>query len=100
MTAKTQQLITGTDFITVSTTDYDAAARFFGVSFQSNNHPVALHVDDFERPRSELAARGVEFIGDVLDSGVCLQAFFKDPDGNVLALHHRYAPPDARPAGV
>jgi hypothetical protein len=30
----------------------------------------------------------------VLDSGVCHQAFFADPDGNPLALHHRYAPKD------
>jgi hypothetical protein len=26
-------------------------------------------------------------------SGVCLQTFFEDPDGNALALHHRYEPP-------
>jgi hypothetical protein len=28
-----------------------------------------------------------------VDSGVCHQAIFEDPDGNVLDLHHRYAPP-------
>ncbi|MEZ5074507.1 MAG: hypothetical protein R2691_06700 [Solirubrobacterales bacterium] len=28
------------------------------------------------------------------DSGVCHQAFFADPDGNALAIHHRYAPSD------
>jgi hypothetical protein len=27
-------------------------------------------------------------------------AFFKDPDGNTFCLHHRYAPPDARPPGI
>ncbi len=36
----------------------------------------------------------MEFRGDILDSGVCHQAFFADPDGNPLALHHRYAPKD------
>jgi hypothetical protein len=51
-----------------------------------------LRVDDVASARSELEARGVEFRGDILDSGVCHQAFFKDPDGNMLALHHRYAP--------
>jgi hypothetical protein len=34
----------------------------------------------------------VTFHGDTLDSGVCLQAIFHDPDGNALILHHRYAP--------
>ncbi|MFL5883618.1 MAG: VOC family protein [Thermoleophilaceae bacterium] len=69
----------------------------FGIDFSPSNVPIALHVDDVEAARSELESRGVEFRGDVLDSGVCHQAFFQDPDGNVLGLHHRYAPPDARP---
>jgi hypothetical protein len=30
--------------------------------------------------------------GDILDAGVCHMAFFADPDGNALMLHHRYAP--------
>jgi predicted enzyme related to lactoylglutathione lyase len=63
----------------------------FGVEFQANNHPIALHVDDFDGAKRELESRGVEFRGDVLDSGVCYQAFFEDPDGNALAIHHRYA---------
>ena len=44
--------------------------------------------------REELAAKGVEFAGDTLDTGVCHMAFFTDPDGNDLMLHHRYAPYD------
>ena len=32
------------------------------------------------------------FAPEVLDSGVCHMAFFRDPDGNALMLHHRYAP--------
>jgi catechol 2,3-dioxygenase-like lactoylglutathione lyase family enzyme len=65
---------------------------------RTNNHPIALHVDDFEAARDELESRGVEFRGETLDSGVCFQAFFQDPDGNVLGIHHRYAagtPPQA-----
>jgi hypothetical protein len=42
--------------------------------------------------RVELEERGVEFGGDILDTGVCHMAFFADPDGNDLMLHHRYAP--------
>ena len=38
-------------------------------------------------------------MGDIIDSGVCHMAPFKDPDGNALMLHHRYAPKDAKPGG-
>ncbi len=64
----------------------------FGLEFKPNNHPLELHVDDFEGAKSELESRGVKFKGETLDSGVCWQAFFDDPDGNALAIHHRYAP--------
>ncbi len=122
-------LITGTDFITVATRDFDAATSFygevlglplskrwgdmpagefetgnltiavmqsdaFGIEFRANNHPIEFHVDDFDAARTELESRGVEFKGEPLDSGVCHQAFFEDPDGNALAIHHRYAKAD------
>jgi catechol 2,3-dioxygenase-like lactoylglutathione lyase family enzyme len=64
----------------------------FGLEFRANNHPIALHVEDFEGARKELESRGVQFKGDPIDSGVCHQAFFEDPDGNVIGIHHRYAP--------
>jgi catechol 2,3-dioxygenase-like lactoylglutathione lyase family enzyme len=127
MTTSTH-LITGTDFITVATKDFDAAVEFygtvlglpeskrwgdmpaaefetgnltiavmrsdaFGLEFRPNNHPIELRVDNVEAARAELESRGVAFEGDILDSGVCHQAFFEDPDGNALAIHHRYAPP-------
>ena len=44
------------------------------------------------RRRSRSAAS--QFTGDTLDTGVCHMAFFADPDGNALMLHHRYAPRD------
>ena len=69
----------------------------FGLQFQANTHPIELHVDDFEAAKAELESRGVTFRGEPLDSGVCLQAFFADPDGNALAIHHRYAPADTSP---
>jgi catechol 2,3-dioxygenase-like lactoylglutathione lyase family enzyme len=53
---------------------------------------IALRVPDVARVRGELEARGVEFEGDILDTGVCHMAFFRDPDGNALMLHRRYAP--------
>jgi catechol 2,3-dioxygenase-like lactoylglutathione lyase family enzyme len=120
-------LITGTDFITVSTKDIGKATDFygnvlgltegkrwgnmpaveyetgnltiavmqsdaFGIEPHANTHPIEFHVDDFEGAKAELESRGVTFRGDVIDSGVCYQAFFADPDGNALAIHHRYAP--------
>jgi predicted enzyme related to lactoylglutathione lyase len=48
-----------------------------------------------EAARAELESRGVSFAAETMDSGVCHMAHFKDPDGNALMLHHRYAP---RPA--
>jgi predicted enzyme related to lactoylglutathione lyase len=63
-----------------------------GIDFSPSNVPIALRVADVEAARSELESRGIGFDADTLDSGVCHQAFFRDPDGNRLALHHRYAP--------
>ena len=45
-----------------------------------------------EEARKELEAKDVEFIGETYDSSVCHMAFAKDPDGNVVILHRRYAP--------
>ena len=61
--------------------------------------PVEFHVDDFDAAKAELESRGVEFRGEPIDSGVCHQAFFQDPDGNTLAIHHRYAPKGVKPGG-
>jgi catechol 2,3-dioxygenase-like lactoylglutathione lyase family enzyme len=65
----------------------------FGLEFapQTTAH-LALHVDDVATARADLEAKGVAFEGDVLDTGVCHMAFFSDPDGNALMLHHRYSP--------
>jgi catechol 2,3-dioxygenase-like lactoylglutathione lyase family enzyme len=127
-------LISGTDFVTVPTRDYEAAAKFYGevlglpfakrwgnmpagefetgtltlalmqtdafdIEFSPNRTPIALHVDDVEAARRELESRGVEFLMDTMDTGVCHQTFFRDPDGNMLGIHNRYAPPDASPGG-
>jgi catechol 2,3-dioxygenase-like lactoylglutathione lyase family enzyme len=119
--------ITGTDFVTLASSDIDRSVEFygtvlglpesarygqmpgvefetgnltlalleskaFGIEFQAHNHPVALHVDDVAEARAELEAKGVGFGADTMDTGVCHMAHFRDPDGNVLMLHHRYAP--------
>jgi predicted enzyme related to lactoylglutathione lyase len=124
--------VTGVDFITVPTQDFEKAEQFygdvlglerskqwgsmparefetgsltialmqsdaFGVEFERHSHPIALHVDDVAAAREELESKGIEFVADTMDSGVCHMAHFRDPDGNALMLHHRYAPKDARP---
>jgi predicted enzyme related to lactoylglutathione lyase len=61
-------------------------------SFTPNANLIALHVDDIEQARATLTERGVAFTGATFDTGVCHMAFFADPDGNALMLHHRYAP--------
>ncbi|HEX5761544.1 MAG TPA: VOC family protein [Solirubrobacterales bacterium] len=71
----------------------------FGLEFRANNHPIALRVDDVEAARSELESQGIEFRAETIDSGVCHMAYFTDPDGNALMLHHRYAPAGEGPGG-
>jgi catechol 2,3-dioxygenase-like lactoylglutathione lyase family enzyme len=63
-----------------------------GVEFKPNEAGFALRVADVAEARNELEAKGVEFIGETYDSSVCKMGFFKDPDGNVVILHRRYAP--------
>jgi len=64
----------------------------FGIEFEPHSLPIALHVDDVASARAQLEASGVTFLADTMDTGVCHMAHFKDPDGNTLMLHHRYAP--------
>ena len=65
----------------------------FGLEFhpQKNGH-IALRVADVAEARRELEAKGVQFDGETLDTGVCHIATFTDPNGNDLMLHRRYAP--------
>ena len=124
-----RSLVTGTDFVTVSAKDFDAAVDFygntlglalsarygqmpgvefetgnltiavmesekFGMEYRTTTNPLALRVDDVHAARAELESKGVKFLGDTLDTGVCHMAPFEDSEGNTLLLHHRYAPRD------
>ena len=88
----------GGEFETGSLTIQVVDTAKIGRESEPSKGAIALHVDDVEAARSELEGQGVAFHGDTLDSGVCYPAFFEDPDGNLLILHHRYAPPGARPS--
>jgi catechol 2,3-dioxygenase-like lactoylglutathione lyase family enzyme len=64
-----------------------------GVPFSPSNTAIALRVSDVAEAMRDLEAKGVTFLfPEAYDSGVCHMAFFKDPDGNSLILHHRHAP--------
>jgi len=81
----------GAEFETGNLTLAVLELEAFGAEFRPAA-PIALQVDDVAAARAELESRGVAFTGDIVDSGVCHQAYFADPDGNQLILHHRYAP--------
>jgi predicted enzyme related to lactoylglutathione lyase len=84
--------VPGGEFETGNLTLQVMDAKGIGREFQPSGHPIALHVEDVEAVRTDLESHGVSFKGDTIDSGVCHMAIFEDPDGNVLMLHHRYAP--------
>ena len=66
-------------------------AEKMGLEHHTQRNAIALHVDDVAAARERLEAQGVEFPMDTFDTGVCHMAFFSDPDGNALMLHHNYA---------
>jgi catechol 2,3-dioxygenase-like lactoylglutathione lyase family enzyme len=62
-----------------------------GEAFAPNAAGIALRVADVEAAVEEVRAAGAEVVG-VEDTGVCRMGFVKDPDGNTVILHRRYAP--------
>jgi catechol 2,3-dioxygenase-like lactoylglutathione lyase family enzyme len=80
------------DNVTLALISPEVMGPSFLDDFQPNKSPVALRVDDVAEARAKLQDAGVEFRGDVIDSGVCHIAGFHDLDGNALILHRRYAP--------
>ena len=61
-----------------------------GQPFAPSPAGIALRVPDVDAARTELEAKGVVFDGETIETSVCKQAWFKDPDGNALMLHRRY----------
>lgn len=86
----------GAEYETGNLTLQVVEAAAVGRDFQPSTHPIALHVDDVELTRAALEAKGVKFLAETMDTGVCHMVPFEDPAGNVLLLHHRYAPRDAQ----
>jgi catechol 2,3-dioxygenase-like lactoylglutathione lyase family enzyme len=114
------------DFISVPTRDYDRAVAWYrdvlglpvseynhaeveapnvtlsfwlpeqyGKPFVPNENGIALRVADVHAAVEEVRAAGGQVLG-IEDSGVCHMGFVKDPDGNVVILHRRYAPRSKR----
>jgi predicted enzyme related to lactoylglutathione lyase len=63
-----------------------------GGEFSPHKSYIALRVPDVAAARKKLEEAGVEFHGEIRDTGVCHMAFFEDSEGNALMLHRRYAP--------
>jgi catechol 2,3-dioxygenase-like lactoylglutathione lyase family enzyme len=61
-----------------------------GQPFAPSPAGLALRVPDVDAARAELEENGVEFDGDTIETSVCRQAWFKDPDGNAIMLHRRF----------
>jgi len=119
-------LLTRVDFITVSTKDYDGAAKFYGDvlglpfskrwgdmpagEFETGNLTIAVMQSDgfgleFRRTRTRSSSTSTTSRARRPSSSHAasssrgdprlrrlLPGFFHDPDGNALAIHHRYAP--------
>jgi predicted enzyme related to lactoylglutathione lyase len=62
-----------------------------GEAFVPNESGIALRVADVASAVEEVRASGGVVMG-IEDTGVCHMGFVRDPDGNVLILHRRYAP--------
>ena len=68
-----------------------------GEPFAPSPAGIAIRVPDVTAARADLETKGVEFDGEIVHTSVCDMTFFKDPDGNALILHRRFAPfPDGR----
>ena len=81
------------EFETGNVTLLLAASENTGVPFSPSNNTIAFRVDDVDASKRQLEQAGVKFeFEETYDTGVCHMAFFRDPDGNALVLHRRYAP--------
>jgi catechol 2,3-dioxygenase-like lactoylglutathione lyase family enzyme len=61
-----------------------------GETFQPNVAGVAFRVADVKAACDDLVSGGGELVG-IEDTGVCHMGFCRDPDGNTVILHRRYA---------
>jgi len=61
-----------------------------GEMFVPNESGIAFRVADVDAAVEEVRGSGCEVIG-VEDTGVCKMGFVRDPDGNVVIFHRRYA---------
>jgi predicted enzyme related to lactoylglutathione lyase len=82
------------EFETGSVSLYLVDPTQMGAEFKPHGSHIALRVPDVAEARAKLEEAGIEFQGEILDTGVCHMAFFADSEGNALMLHRRYASPE------
>ena len=61
-----------------------------GQQFAPSPAGIALSVPDVAAAKAKLESGGLQ-VNEMWDSGVCQGAGLRDPDGNAILLHHRYA---------
>jgi catechol 2,3-dioxygenase-like lactoylglutathione lyase family enzyme len=66
-----------------------------GEPFVPSSAGIAFRVADVAEAVEEVRAAGAEVLG-IEDTGVCHMGFCKDPDGNTIILHRRYASRERR----
>jgi predicted enzyme related to lactoylglutathione lyase len=76
--------------LTIALMNFEA----FGGQNGAGTGAVVFKVDDVAAAKAALEAKGVAFVSDIIESGVCHQAYFRDSEGNSLGLHHRHTPRD------
>ena len=59
----------------------DLRSDAIGAASSPADRVIALRVADVAEARAKLEAEGVEFPGEILDTGVCHMAFFAIPTG-------------------
>ena len=62
-----------------------------GEPFQASTAGIGLRIANVAAAVEEARQAGADVIG-IEDTGVCHMGFVRDPDGNLLILHRRYAP--------
>ena len=67
------------------------AVEEFGMTFHVNENAIALHVETSRRP-GPTWSHAASSSWPTRWTRASATSFFRDPDGNALMLHHRYAP--------
>lgn len=74
--------------------EFDIAGQTFAImsgveEMKPGGAQVAFNVPNITEALTEIKAKGVKQVGEVIDTPVCRMAFVIDPDGNAITLHEK-----------